>query len=150
MDQEAIRVLWFDDGSPQDRTIAQILLSSGEPRFEVETARESARGLQRLTAGKFDLILLDLSVADDQGFDAVGSHRRQGRGVTRRLRAKLAARHNPADNHYPLSFALGEELYDSRRPCPVEVRFARAEICISEQKPKQQSSRADARGGTSS
>ena len=69
--EEVIHVLLVED-NPGDRALMQIMLSeqSGKP-FELETAARLSTALERLASDSIDIVLLDLTLPDAQGFDTV-------------------------------------------------------------------------------
>src|SRR5262245_15454866 len=60
------RVLLVEDSPTQAQRLALILQDAG---FEVETAPDAERGLERLRRVSFDLVLSDLLLPGDSGFD---------------------------------------------------------------------------------
>jgi CheY-like chemotaxis protein/nitrogen-specific signal transduction histidine kinase/HPt (histidine-containing phosphotransfer) domain-containing protein len=60
------RILIVEDSPTQAQQLALILEDAG---FEVETARDADRGFERLARVPFDLVLSDLHLPGDNGFD---------------------------------------------------------------------------------
>jgi len=60
------RILIVEDSPTQAQQLALILEDAG---FEVETARDADRGFERLARAPFDLVLSDLHLPGDNGFD---------------------------------------------------------------------------------
>jgi CheY-like chemotaxis protein/nitrogen-specific signal transduction histidine kinase/HPt (histidine-containing phosphotransfer) domain-containing protein len=60
------RILIVEDSPTQAQQLALILEDVG---FEVETARDADRAFERLARGRFDLVLSDLHLPGDNGFD---------------------------------------------------------------------------------
>lgn len=59
MDYEVLKVL----------LIEEMLLETKEPGFKLEWAERLAKGIKRLSKGDIEVVLLDLSLPDSQGFD---------------------------------------------------------------------------------
>jgi signal transduction histidine kinase len=74
-------VLLVEDSPTQAQRLALILEEAG---FAVETAPNAARGFERLVRGRFDLVLSDLLLPGDSGFD-----------LSRRIKADARFRHLP-------------------------------------------------------
>ncbi len=76
-----IRILLIED-NPNDARLLQALLAGAEgAAFHLECADRLAAGLARLTAGEHDVVLLDLSLPDSQGFEAFTAVHRQAPDV---------------------------------------------------------------------
>lgn len=75
------RLLVVEDSPTQARRLALILEDAG---FHVETAPDADRGFARLTEAPFDLVLSDLLLPGDSGFD-----------LCRRIKAVSRLRHIP-------------------------------------------------------
>jgi len=69
----ALRVLLVED-SPDDAWLVQVLLSRAETPvdFEVTHAGRLEEGVRRIKETEFDVVLLDLSLPDASGLEAVG------------------------------------------------------------------------------
>jgi diguanylate cyclase len=79
--QVTFRVLLVED-NPGDARLVRLLLSEVDSYFyEVTHVERLDDGLEHLGAGMFDVILLDLSLPDASGLDAVESMRRQAGDV---------------------------------------------------------------------
>jgi DNA-binding NtrC family response regulator len=71
MNQESIKILLIED-NPGDRRIVQEVLSEVRSvSFKLEWADRLSAGLERLTDGNIDLVLLDLGLPDSQGIDTL-------------------------------------------------------------------------------
>src|SRR4051812_33785437 len=75
------RVLVVEDSPTQAQQLAYILEDAG---FEVETAPDAEQGFERLARGAFEVVLSDLNLPGDSGFD-----------LCRRIKADPALRHVP-------------------------------------------------------
>jgi len=64
----AIRVLLVED-NPGDARLIQELLAEAAARFELETVTRLSAALERLSAGNFQLVMVDLSLPDSHGID---------------------------------------------------------------------------------
>jgi signal transduction histidine kinase len=60
------RVMIIEDSPTQAQQLAFVLEDAG---FEIETAPDAERGFDRLSVGRFDLVLSDLHLPGDSGFD---------------------------------------------------------------------------------
>jgi sigma-B regulation protein RsbU (phosphoserine phosphatase) len=80
--ERPIKVLLVEDNAGDARLLREMLREAsgtsmtGVP-FELEHADSLASGLQRMTAGGIDLVLLDLSLPDSHGFDTFNRTRAQ-------------------------------------------------------------------------
>jgi len=72
-------ILLIED-SPSDAQLIRLLLRS-DPQYAVTTATRIARGTAHLTQGRFDLVLLDLSLPDGKGIEALRRVRGAARSV---------------------------------------------------------------------
>ena len=70
MDCNAVNVLLVEDDPGDAYQISQALADTREPQFNVERVSRLSEGLDRLSHGGVDVILLDLSLPDSQGLDA--------------------------------------------------------------------------------
>jgi DNA-binding NtrC family response regulator len=70
MESEKIEVLLIEDNPGDARLIQEMLVEAGEAWFQVEYADRLSRGLEHLKNRGADVVLLDLSLPDGQGFDA--------------------------------------------------------------------------------
>ena len=66
---ECIRVLLIEDNPGDARLIREILARARGTQFELERVERLSEGLERLTAGGFQAILLDLTLPDSTGLD---------------------------------------------------------------------------------
>jgi len=64
----AIRVLLVED-NPGDARLIHELLAEVEGRFELVIATRLSEALEQLASGRFQLVLLDLSLPDSHGID---------------------------------------------------------------------------------
>jgi len=76
MSDQTIRILLIEDDAGDARFIRQALADAtlaypAAPTFDLTRARRLASGLKRLAPGRFDVVLLDLSLPDGQGLDAL-------------------------------------------------------------------------------
>jgi len=69
---KALRILLAEDERTISRLIRQVLTSAGHEVIGVQTAADA---IANLKAGSFDLILLDLNLADGDGFRVVDAVR---------------------------------------------------------------------------
>ncbi|MEK7329506.1 MAG: response regulator, partial [Candidatus Eisenbacteria bacterium] len=65
-----IRVLHVED-SPGDARLLREALKGGRLAFEIECADTMVGGLERLAAGGWDVVLLDLALPDSSGLESV-------------------------------------------------------------------------------
>ncbi|HEX9943778.1 MAG TPA: EAL domain-containing protein [Thermoanaerobaculia bacterium] len=68
MDRKTVRVLLIEDSPTDARLVCRVLDDGKGHPFEVEQAVCLAEGLQRLSQGGIDVLLLDLTLPDSQGF----------------------------------------------------------------------------------
>lgn len=68
-----MRILLAEDERTISRLISQVLTAAGH---EVHGVQSAADAIDRLTGGGFDLVLLDLHLADGDGFQVVDSMER--------------------------------------------------------------------------
>jgi PAS domain S-box-containing protein len=66
---DALKVLLIEDNPGDARLIRETLLSEKAGLFHLESVDRLSAGLQKLSAQKIDVILLDLGLPDSQGFD---------------------------------------------------------------------------------
>lgn len=69
MKEKTIRVLLIEDNPGDVRLLREHLVGTKGTKFELETTDRLFIGLQSLTRGNIDIILLDLSLPDSQGID---------------------------------------------------------------------------------
>ena len=68
-EQRTIRILLIEDNPGDVRLIRHLLGRSKNPVFEVRHEKSLRRGLERLKSGGIDVVLLDLELPDQGGFD---------------------------------------------------------------------------------
>jgi PAS domain S-box-containing protein len=66
---DALKVLLIEDNPGDARLIRETLMSEKAGLFHLESVDRLSAGLQKLSAQKIDVILLDLGLPDSQGFD---------------------------------------------------------------------------------
>ena len=69
MDDRPIQVLLIEDNTGDARLIGEMLSEARDASFDVEYFKQLSVGLERLSSGGIDVILLDLSLPDSQGFE---------------------------------------------------------------------------------
>src|SRR5258708_21977025 len=69
MESHPIHVLLIEDNEEHVTFLRQLLASSAAGQFELHTAGEVGRGIERLKDGGIQLILLDLSLPDSDGLE---------------------------------------------------------------------------------
>jgi CheY-like chemotaxis protein len=77
MNNQPIRILLVEDDPGDARLLREMLADAGTMRSELVWSTQLGEALQRLSAESFDVILLDLSLADCQGwgtFDKMHGH----------------------------------------------------------------------------
>ena len=82
MSDKIIRILLIENNSGDARSIRETLADTtmtdpAIPSFDLTCARRLSSGLKRLAKGRFDVLLLDLSLPDSQGLDAFVKARAQ-------------------------------------------------------------------------
>ena len=113
------RLLLIDDDTRLTEMVGSYLRGNG---FEVETAPSLAAGRQRLQAGPYDALVLDLMLPDGDGLDFTRELRREPR--TRRLPLlMLTARGEPTDRIVGLEIGADDYL-----PKPFEPRELLARV----------------------
>ncbi len=65
----ATKILLVEDNPGDARLIREMLAEAGGDSFELEWASHLSDGLECLSAGKVDLVLLDLGLPDSRGID---------------------------------------------------------------------------------
>ncbi len=81
MDTSSIKVLLIEDNEADTRLIRELLRAESDGLFETDTADRLSSGLERLAQKTFDVVLLDLSLPDSQGFDTFTRVREQATGL---------------------------------------------------------------------
>ncbi|MEI6634412.1 MAG: sigma 54-interacting transcriptional regulator [Chlamydiota bacterium] len=69
MVDNGIRVLLIEDNPAEADLIAEMCLNADGAPFDIVRAGRMSEGLTQLTAGGFDLVLLDLTLPDNRGLD---------------------------------------------------------------------------------
>jgi PAS domain S-box-containing protein len=77
MDDHFIKVLLIEDNGCDARLVQELLKEVSSVQFELEHVERIRDGLQRLNETSFDVILLDLSLPDSQGFETFSNLHRQ-------------------------------------------------------------------------
>lgn len=81
MSTASARVLLIEDNPADARLIQEALSESGEECFDLETETTLAAGLERLSAGGIDAMLLDLALPDSFGLETFARARAEALGV---------------------------------------------------------------------
>jgi len=71
MEHDQTRVLLIEDNPGDARLIKELLSEAHTVSFEVELAERLSDGLEALSARRFDVVLLDLSLPDSSGLDTL-------------------------------------------------------------------------------
>ena len=71
MERETIRILMVEDSSPYALALQEYLARAAEARVEVTHAETMAAARPHLQEGRFDAVLLDLSLPDSRGLATV-------------------------------------------------------------------------------
>ncbi|MDO9532529.1 MAG: response regulator, partial [Deltaproteobacteria bacterium] len=66
---ETTKVLLVEDNPGDARLIQEMLMEAGGDGFELEWVSQLSEGLERLSTGKVDLVLLDLGLPDSRGIN---------------------------------------------------------------------------------
>jgi len=69
MDDKPIKVLLIEDNPGDARLIRECLSDGGKIKFDMEYVDQLSSGLDRLTKGEIEIVLLDLSLPDSEGVD---------------------------------------------------------------------------------
>jgi two-component system, sensor histidine kinase and response regulator len=81
MNVHPIKVLLIEDNPSDARLIQEALSEPGEEHFDLESADTLAAGLERLSSGGIDAMLLDLALPDSFGLETFARARAQALGV---------------------------------------------------------------------
>lgn len=81
MEPQPIHVLLIEDNLGDVRLLQELLREVTSVQVNLEPVYRLSIGLQRLNETKFDLVLLDLSLPDSQGFDTFDQLRTHARAV---------------------------------------------------------------------
>jgi signal transduction histidine kinase len=76
-DRKPIRLLLIEDNPLDERLLRERLSAADGARFEIETTDRFDSGLERLRTGRFDLVLLDLSLPDGEGSETIAQMHRE-------------------------------------------------------------------------
>jgi len=68
---ELLRILLVEDNREDTNFIRQLLPQTGPARFQMESVGRVAAAVVQLQAEEFDLVLLDLGLADSPGLPAL-------------------------------------------------------------------------------
>jgi len=69
MGNRVLKILLIEDNPGDARLIEEMLLEAEEPGFKLEWTERLSKGIERLSKGDIDIVLLDLSLPDSTGFD---------------------------------------------------------------------------------
>jgi len=67
---KAIKILLIEDNVDYAQLVRAMLFKARSTRFEIEWQDSLLKGLERLTTGDIDLVLLDLNLPDSSGLDS--------------------------------------------------------------------------------
>src|ERR1700676_3255458 len=81
MNPQRIKVLLIEDNPGDARLIQESLAKAAHQLFDLEVVDTLATGLQRLSAGGVDAMLLDLALPDSFGFETFNTEKPQAQGV---------------------------------------------------------------------
>lgn len=81
MEAEGIKILYIDDNPDDVDLIRGLLGLSEKSEFDLESVERLSDGLARLERGGIDLILLDLSLPDSQGFETFSVLKERSKAV---------------------------------------------------------------------
>lgn len=109
------RILIVDD-DPDHRTIASTILE--HHGYEVEATASGAHALERLTASRFDVVLLDLYMPKPDGFDLLTAL--QSSGEPRPIPCIVVTAHALPDDH-ERAMALGCTLFHTKPIRPLRL-----------------------------
>ena len=73
MEKEQINVLLVEDNADDAILVREFLAQNDRVRFTIEWAQLLEEGIERLQAGRFDIVLLDLGLPDISGLDTLGN-----------------------------------------------------------------------------
>lgn len=76
-----MRVLLIEDNEDDAYLVQETLNERQEPKCDLEWTDRLRRGLKRLAEGRFDVVLLDLSLPDSQGLETFDRLQAQAHGV---------------------------------------------------------------------
>jgi PAS domain S-box-containing protein len=69
METTPIRILLVEDNPGDARLIQEMLAETEDSSFKIEWVSQLSQGLERLTQGNIDLVILDLGLPDSQGLE---------------------------------------------------------------------------------
>ncbi len=81
MSNPPIKVLLIEDDAECADALREMLTHEKSPSFEVECAKKLQTGLERLSRGGIDVVLLDLTLPDSQGLDSLEKVQAQAVGI---------------------------------------------------------------------
>jgi signal transduction histidine kinase len=81
MSNKPIKILLVEDNPGDARLLQEALMEAGPAQFELVPVEQLSEALQGLSEKGFDVILLDLSLPDSQGFDTFARAHVQAPGV---------------------------------------------------------------------
>jgi signal transduction histidine kinase/DNA-binding NarL/FixJ family response regulator len=81
MSDKPLNILLIEDNAGDARLIGEMLSEAKRPQFDLECVDRLSTGLSRLAAGGIDVVLLDLSLPDSQGFETYVKLHGQDSGV---------------------------------------------------------------------
>ncbi len=81
MTQKRKKVLMIEDNPGDARLMQEALSEAKDLLFDLEWAEDLAKGLQRVSEGNLDLILLDLSLPDSHGLDTFTRVQSKAQGI---------------------------------------------------------------------
>ena len=71
IESKPVKILLIEDDPEDARLIQEMLAEVGEAFFDLECADRLSTGLERLTKGGIDVVLLDLGLPDSQGLETL-------------------------------------------------------------------------------
>ncbi len=81
MERKQIRVLLIEDNPGDVRLIKEMLREADPVHFKLESADQLSEGLKLIAKGGFDLLLLDLGLADSQGIETLKKAQAKTSGI---------------------------------------------------------------------
>jgi DNA-binding response OmpR family regulator len=99
--ERARRVLLVEDEPTLRRVIARNLASRG---LEVEEAGTAHEAVAAVTTSRPDLLLLDINLPDQTGWDVLRELRRKNREVPTIILSAVRVSHNRLDEFHPIAY----------------------------------------------